>query len=141
MYTYVRVQSFFVYTYVCVEPFLCTLMCVYSHFCVHLCACTVIFVHTNVRVQSFLFTLSVYSHFCDLSRHVQSFLCTLMFVYSHFCVHSCAFTFIFLHSCACTVIFVYTLVHVQSFLCTHKNNKKTTILFCQIKLRKNYSRI
>ena len=43
-----------VHTYVRVQLFLCTLICVYSHFCAHLCGCTVIFVHTYVGVQSFL---------------------------------------------------------------------------------------
>ena len=103
-----------VFTYVRVQSFLCSLMCVYSHFCVHSWARTVISVFTYVRVQSFLCSLMcVYSHFCvhlcactviSVFTHerVQSFLCLLMCVYSHFCVHLCA----------CTVISVFTYVRV-----------------------------
>ena len=72
-------------------------------------------------------------------KAVQSFLCTLMWMYSHFCAHLCAckviivLTYVRLqsflctliwvyshfcaHLCACTVLFVQTYVGVQSFLC------------------------
>ena len=78
----------FVHTYVDVQSFLCTPMCVYSHYCANLCAFAVIFVHTYMGLQSFL--------------------CTLMCVYSPFCANLCG----------CTVIFVQNYLDVQSSLCT-----------------------
>ena len=103
----------FVHTYVDVQSFLCTPMCVYSHYCANLCAFAVIFVHTYMSLQSFLCTLMcVYSPFCanlcgctvifvQNYLGVQLSLCTLMCVYSHFCAHLCACKVIF-----CTLMWV-----------------------------------